>query len=96
MVRPLQGLDRMTDTDFFGEWYGWRLRGRYLVSPDGQRLTRERLLGLLVRDSLELRVAGLTTRQAAEANKRRSQYGPQVKVIVIDLAEYRCRGSLVG
>jgi len=32
--------------DLTGPWQGWRFRGRYLVSPDGSRLTPERLLGL--------------------------------------------------
>lgn len=43
--------------DFEDEWYGWRLRGRYLVSPDGQRMTQERLRGLQWRDQMELRLA---------------------------------------
>jgi hypothetical protein len=43
--------------DFNGEWYGWRLRSRHLVSPDGDRMTPERLCGLLWRDRAELRLA---------------------------------------
>ncbi|GAA5073771.1 DUF3653 domain-containing protein [Lysobacter panacisoli] len=45
--------------DFENEWYGWRLRGRHLVSADGQRMTIERLRGLMWRDQMELRLAGL-------------------------------------
>ncbi len=42
--------------DFEDEWYGWRLRGRHLVSEDGQRMTVERLRGLMWRDKMELRL----------------------------------------
>lgn len=30
-----------------GEWAGWRLAGRYLVSPDGDRISPRRLRGIL-------------------------------------------------
>lgn len=82
--------------DFDGEWHGWRLRGRHLVSPSGQRITRERLNGLLFRDELELRRAGYESRRKAEAGKRGQQYGPRVKVVVVELAELRARGQLAG
>ena len=82
--------------DFDGEWYGWRLRGRHLVSPTGQRITRERLDGLLFRDDLELRRAGFVSRRKAEAGKNGQQYGPRVKVVIIEMAEFRARGMLAG
>lgn len=41
--------------DFTEEWYGWRLRGRFLVSPDGDRITSERLRGILFREDLRKR-----------------------------------------
>lgn len=31
----------------YGPWSGWRLAGRELVSPDGDRLSPERLRGIL-------------------------------------------------
>ncbi|GAA5008838.1 hypothetical protein [Pseudoluteimonas lycopersici] len=31
----------------YGPWHGWRTAGRYLVAPSGERLTVERVLGLL-------------------------------------------------
>lgn len=31
----------------FGPWEGWRLAGRYLVGPAGNRITPERLRGIL-------------------------------------------------
>lgn len=46
------------DTDHIdpgGHWIGWRLRGRVLISPDGDRITPERLRGLLFSESLKLR-----------------------------------------
>ena len=79
--------------DFDGEWYGWRLRGRHLVSEDGQRMTIERLRGLMWRDKMELRLAGYASRRKAQEAKRAASGSPfKVKVLVIDLADYRLRG----
>ncbi|ALN91550.1 hypothetical protein LG3211_2583 [Lysobacter gummosus] len=76
--------------DFTGEWYGWRLRGRYLISDDGQRIPLERLRGLLFRDANELRAAGFESRRKAEANRvSKARRGFAVKVVVIDLAEMK-------
>ena len=36
----------------FGEWRGWRLTGRDLVSPDGHRITAYRLRGFLFIESI--------------------------------------------
>ena len=33
--------------DFGHEWAGWKMRGRVLVSPDGDRISAQRLRGLL-------------------------------------------------
>ena len=38
--------------DLTGTWQGWKLRGRELVSPDGDRISAERLRGLLFVESL--------------------------------------------
>jgi hypothetical protein len=76
----------MATIDFTEDWYGWRLRGRHLVSPDGQRITRRRLEGLLWRDEKELRLAGFASRRKAEAERPRRQL---VKVIVVELAQIR-------
>lgn len=54
------------------EWNGWRFAGRFLVSPDGEHITRERLSGLLWRDGMELRLAGFASRRGAEKAKARS------------------------
>lgn len=37
----------------FGHWAGWRIAGRELVTPDGDRIRPERLRGLLFRESME-------------------------------------------
>jgi hypothetical protein len=85
----------MNELDLVGDWSGWRLRGRYLVSPDGQRLTQERLRGPLWRDSGELRLAGFVSRRKAEANQH-SRNRPKIKVVLIDLADYRVNGLTVS
>lgn len=40
----------------YGPWAGWRLAGAVLVSPDGDRISPERLRGILWREQLRLRV----------------------------------------
>lgn len=74
-------------------WYGWQLEGRDLVSPDGHRITEARLRGLIWRDRMELLRAGFISRRQAEQNRRSPALArPRVKVIVVDLAEYRQNG----
>ena len=51
-------MTQWNDTDHIdpgGHWLGWKLRGRVLVSPDQDRITPERLRGLLFCESLRLR-----------------------------------------
>lgn len=56
--------------DLRGPWEGWRLRGAWLVSPDGDRLNVTRLRGLLC-------IEKLTKRKAkAVAVGKRSSVGP--------------------
>ena len=54
-------------------------------------MTIERLRGLMWRDKMELRLAGFASRRAAE-EARRAAHRPKVKVLVIDLDDYRHRG----
>lgn len=83
------------DLDFEDEWYGWRLRGRHLVSDEGLRIPMERLRGLIWREQMELYRAGFASRRQAEANKRRR--GRQlVKVVVVTLDQYRLNGVAAG
>lgn len=73
-------------TDVPSSWAGWSFsaNGRHLVSPDRDRITPERLTGLLWRDAMELRLAGLRSRREAE---RPSKRGP-VKVVIVELADW--------
>lgn len=82
--------------DFEDEWYGWRLRGRHLVSPDGQRMTIERLRGLMWRDKMELRLKGFASRRAAENARQSAATRQLVKVVVVELAEVRHSGTVAS
>lgn len=75
---------------------GYRVTGPYLIGPGRQRITRERLDGLMWRDASELRLAGFASRRNAEAEKRAQQYGPRVRVVVIEISEYRRNGLTVA
>ncbi|WP_082331135.1 DUF3653 domain-containing protein [Xanthomonas phaseoli] len=80
-----------------GRFAGWRVAGNYLVSPDGDRMTPERLKGLVWRDQMELRLAGFATRRKAEAAKKRFRQ-QTVKVVVVNLSSWRDRhfGTMAG
>lgn len=82
--------------DAHSDWQGWRIVGRTLIDPHGQKITAERLRGLLWRDEMELRLAGYASRARAEKAARSPQYGPKIKVVVIDLADYRAHGVAAG
>lgn len=49
--------------DLSADWAGWRLRGRWLISPDGQRINPLRLRGILFREDGENRVSKATQRK---------------------------------
>jgi hypothetical protein len=74
-----------------GPFAGWSLRGNYLVSPHGDRMTPERLAGLAWRDQMELRLAGYASRRKAEAGMGKAGQRQMVKVVVVDLGEFRER-----
>ncbi|MNU92456.1 hypothetical protein D3C71_823720 [compost metagenome] len=48
-----------------GPFAGWSVRGNYLVNPDGDRMTPERIAGLAWRDQMELGVAGFASGRKA-------------------------------
>ena len=77
-------------TDEFG---GWRIRGRYLIGPDRQKITPERLRGVLWRDEMELRLAGFASRRKAEADKAKRQ---RVRVVIVPLSEVAVAGRVAG
>lgn len=43
-------------TPLYGAWAGWRMAGRVLVSPDGDRISPERLRGILWREAARARM----------------------------------------
>ncbi|WP_342315405.1 DUF3653 domain-containing protein [Lysobacter sp. FW306-1B-D06B] len=75
----------LNQLELTGPWQGWRLAGRDLVSPDGQRISPERLRGLIFRQSMDER------RERARA--RRQPKNQLVRVVLVDLAQYRLNGS---
>lgn len=40
-----------------GDWKDWRFKGRDLVSPDGHRISPERLRGVLMNEAIAVRIA---------------------------------------
>jgi len=88
---PREAMDWLHDlmtrnhTPLYGPWQGWRVAGRELVAPDGQRITPARVQGLLWRDEMELRRKGYASRRKAEADSKKNQL---VKVVVIPLSQY--------
>jgi hypothetical protein len=42
--------------DLAADWAGWKLRGRWLISPDGDRINTLRLRGMLFREAQEQRI----------------------------------------
>lgn len=52
----------------YGEWQGWRIAGRELVAPDGTRISRRRLEGLMFRDEAEKRIAAARRRSGKDGN----------------------------
>lgn len=71
--------------DLTGPWRGWRIAGRDLVAPDGQRISPARMAGIMWRDDMELHKKGYASRRKAEADSKRNQL---VKVVVIPLSQY--------
>lgn len=53
--------------DLGNEWKGWKLRGPYLVAPNGDRILPQRLLGLLYVEKLQKRVMVASRKSAAAA-----------------------------
>ena len=58
-------------TPLTGPWAGWRLAGRDLVSPAGDRIAPERLRGLLWRQQTEARRDAARARNDARKSSHR-------------------------
>lgn len=65
-----------------GPWDGWRLAGRDLVGPDGDRISPERLRGLLWRQQAEAR------RDAARVRREKRVSRRLVTVVRIDQGDW--------
>lgn len=61
-----------------GPWQGWRLAGRHLVSPEGDRVTVERLRGLLWAERTASRLRRTRTE---DISRCRGQVAPTVQSI---------------
>lgn len=60
-ARALYAYEVNATTDLPADWLGWRLRGRVLISPDGDRITPARLRGLLFVEANQKRASKKTT-----------------------------------
>lgn len=55
------------------QWTGWRFAGNDLISPDRDRISPERLRGLLWRDAQERRLATIRARNEAQKASHRGE-----------------------
>lgn len=72
-------------------WHGWYIAGRYLVTPDGRKISAEILEHLVAMHEIRLHFerAGLRA-EAAAARSRSAQRRQQlVRVIVVDLGDWK-------
>lgn len=53
-LRFMYDLKVLSTADLTQEWSGWKLRGKWLVSPDGARLSPERLRGIFFTEQTRL------------------------------------------
>lgn len=86
---PAEHYDRVVHnkTALHGPWRGWRMAGRHLVSPEGDRFSPERLKGLAFRLEAEQRLEAARARNASRKARQREL----VKVVVVDLDDWRRR-----
>lgn len=54
-ARKLYAEKVLCHVDLPADWAGWRLRGRWLISPEGDRINALRLRGILFREANERR-----------------------------------------
>lgn len=54
-ARQLYAEKVLGHLDLQADWAGWRIRGKWLISPEGDRINATRLRGILFRESMEKR-----------------------------------------
>lgn len=88
------GVTVVTVPDWPAQWHGWRFAGGDLMSPDRDRISPERLRGLLWRDAQERRLAETRARNLA----RNAGHRGQVTVIRMPVADWHRErfGSIAG
>ena len=64
------------------EWRGWRMAGKELVSPKGDRLSPRRIQGMIWSQKMD------EARQSARVNKTKREQS-LVKVVVVQLADWQ-------
>lgn len=74
-ARALYGAKVLGHVDLTQDWAGWKIRGRWLISPDGDRINALRLRGLLFCEQgrkrvSQTRVAGSTTTTVVPLHRR--------------------------
>ncbi len=72
------------DIDLTGDWAGWRLRGRFLISPDGDRLSVERLRGIAITEFLRKTFAPKPGRQGDNQVLELEQFRDRVRKLGTD------------
>lgn len=73
------------------EWIGWMFAGKHLVSPQRQRVTAsvlEQLIGMH-HARMHFETVGLKAQADAAKQRRRKRVRQVVKVLVIDLDDWR-------
>lgn len=73
--------------DLTADWLGWKQRGRWLLSPAGDRINPERMKGILWRLQQEERLTAAHNRNAS----RKAVSQGSVKVVVVDLADWHAK-----
>lgn len=73
--------------DLTADWLGWKQRGRWLVSPSGERISPERMKGILWRQQQEEHLSAARNRNSSRKAVRRQM----VKVVVVDLQDWHAQ-----
>ena len=82
-------MDQQTSNHirFGGDWYGWRMAGKDLVSPEGTRISPTRMKGIVWRIESEARLAQAAARNTARKAVRQAD----VKVLIVPNEDWHRR-----